>query len=237
MSLSKLWPFLCPPFLRQPRDLDLHVIEFNDNYQCETYYSNKNGCYGLSLDVDNTQGGDNGSETITWSDYQGKSSKQLIKELKKSKNHLVKNIEKKDLKARIATTTYRLGVDPTTYPPPTTTYPTPLTTYPPTTTTHSIPTTSTYPPMTSTLEPLQLYNYLMFVYKYAGSPELVDSQAELRLYNGNGTVLHYDVPTSNPNSTDRYWVLGCFDGRFGLDSLQVINALVRDKPESNLCNL
>merc|ERR1711962_1161670 len=167
-------------------------------------YSNKNGCYGLSLDVDNTQGGDNGAETITWSDYQGKRSKQLIKELNKSKNHLVKNIEKKDSTTTTARTTS--------------------------------PTTTTA--RTTTPEPQQLYNYLMFVYRYAGSPELVDSQAELRLYDGNGTVLHYNVPTSNPNSTDRYWVLGCFDGRFGLDSLQVIDALVQDKPTPwSLCNL
>merc|ERR1711962_874773 len=193
----------------QPRDLDLHVIEFYDNYQCETYYSNKNGCYGLSLDVDNTQGGDNGAETITWSDYQGKSSKQLIKELNKSKNHLV---EKKDLKTRSAASTTTTAI------------------------TTSITTTTATTPTTS--KPQQLYNYPMFVYKYAGNLDLVNSQAELRLYNGNGTVMQYDVPTSNPNSTDRYWVLGCFDGRFGLDSLQVIDALVQDKPTPwSLCNL
>merc|ERR1719495_2313181 len=137
-----------------------------------------NGCYGLSLDVDNTQGGDNGAETITWSDYQGKRSKQLIKELNKSKNHLVKNIEKKDLKTRIAastTTTARTTISTST---------TARTTIPTTTTarTTTIPTTTTA--RTTTPEPQQLYNYLMFVYRYAGSPELVDSQAELRLYNG-----------------------------------------------------
>ena len=49
-----------------PRDLDLHAIQFRNNQQCETYFANKNGCKGLYLDVDNTQGGDKGAETITW---------------------------------------------------------------------------------------------------------------------------------------------------------------------------
>ena len=33
---------------------------------CKTWYRNKHGCPGLSLDVDNTEGGNNGAETITW---------------------------------------------------------------------------------------------------------------------------------------------------------------------------
>ena len=50
-----------------PEDLDLHVTEFaEDGTDCDTYYSNMNGCDGLSLDVDNTHGGDAGAETITW---------------------------------------------------------------------------------------------------------------------------------------------------------------------------
>jgi len=195
----------------QPSDLDLHVIEFDDNYVCETYYSNKNGCFGLSLDVDNTQGGNNGAETITWGDSQA---------------HRYK---------RMATTTRA----PTTTPrAPTTTPRAPTTSTRAPTTTPRAPTTTTTraPATTTTPRPQQPYTYLMFVYRYAGSPDLVDSQAELRLYDGNGTVLHYSVPTSDPNTTDRYWVLGCFDGRVGLDSLQVINVLVKDKPATSLCN-
>jgi len=57
-----------------PDDLDLHVLQFTKTgYVCKTYYANKNGCVGLSLDVDNTIGGNAGAETITWnqdlSDY------------------------------------------------------------------------------------------------------------------------------------------------------------------------
>merc|ERR1711962_554235 len=53
---------------RKPNDLDLHVLQINRNNgaTCETYYRNKNGCSGLWLDVDNTSGGHNGAETITW---------------------------------------------------------------------------------------------------------------------------------------------------------------------------
>jgi len=53
---------------RNPNDLDLHVLQINRNNgaTCETYYGNKNGCSGLWLDVDNTRGGHNGAETITW---------------------------------------------------------------------------------------------------------------------------------------------------------------------------
>jgi len=53
-----------------PSDLDLHVLQFsnsNPNKSCETFYGNKH-CDGLSLDVDNTSGGDNGAETITWTE-------------------------------------------------------------------------------------------------------------------------------------------------------------------------
>ena len=49
-----------------PRDLDLHVTEFASDYTCDTYFGNMEGCVGLSLDVDNTNGGDAGAETITW---------------------------------------------------------------------------------------------------------------------------------------------------------------------------
>ena len=49
-----------------PSDLDLHAIQYRNNQECETFYGNKNGCAGLYLDVDNTSGGDNGAETITW---------------------------------------------------------------------------------------------------------------------------------------------------------------------------
>ena len=50
-----------------PRDVDLHVISVKkpDQSTCRTYFSNKNGCTGVSQDVDNTQGGYNGAETVT----------------------------------------------------------------------------------------------------------------------------------------------------------------------------
>jgi len=55
---------------RLPKDLDLHVLKINrhSGAMCETYYKtiNKEGCSGLSLDVDNTKGGNNGAETITF---------------------------------------------------------------------------------------------------------------------------------------------------------------------------
>jgi len=53
---------------RLPKDLDLHVLKINrhSGAKCDTYYRNKEGCSGLSLDVDNTKGGNNGAETITF---------------------------------------------------------------------------------------------------------------------------------------------------------------------------
>ena len=57
-----------------PSDLDLHVTQYSKSdpaQPCETYYHNMRGCNGLYLDVDNTQGGLNGAETITWEEGQG----------------------------------------------------------------------------------------------------------------------------------------------------------------------
>ena len=34
----------------------------------------------------------------------------------------------------------------------------------------------------------------------------------------------------------RYWLLGCFDGRLGLGSLNLINTIVKDKPLPNDCS-
>jgi len=49
-----------------PEDLDLHVTEFTDiGTACEVYYQHME-CQGLSLDIDNRHGGDEGAETITW---------------------------------------------------------------------------------------------------------------------------------------------------------------------------
>ena len=57
-----------------PRDLDLHVLSVersNQSNVCRTYYAqvysgyNGTNCTEISLDLDNTQGGLNGSETIT----------------------------------------------------------------------------------------------------------------------------------------------------------------------------
>ena len=50
-----------------PRDVDIHVISVRNSDQstCRTYYGNKNGCTKISQDVDNTNGGNNGAETIT----------------------------------------------------------------------------------------------------------------------------------------------------------------------------
>ena len=49
-----------------PEDLDLHVTEFTDiGTGCEVYYQHME-CQGLSLDIDNRHGGDEGAETITW---------------------------------------------------------------------------------------------------------------------------------------------------------------------------
>jgi len=53
-----------------PLDLDLHVLQYSitepSRQPCETFYGNKDGCSGLTLDVDNTHGGENGVETISW---------------------------------------------------------------------------------------------------------------------------------------------------------------------------
>jgi len=50
-----------------PSDLDIHIFSVNktDNSTCKTWYANQNGCQAISLDLDNTNGGMNGAETMT----------------------------------------------------------------------------------------------------------------------------------------------------------------------------
>ena len=52
----------------KPNDLDLHMmaVKKSDKSTCRTYYGQN--CRKTSLDVDNTQGGQNGAETITLED-------------------------------------------------------------------------------------------------------------------------------------------------------------------------
>ena len=54
-----------------PQDLDLHIIavkKFKKFKTCRTYFDRKNSCEKISLDLDNTRGGQNGAETITLQD-------------------------------------------------------------------------------------------------------------------------------------------------------------------------
>ena len=53
-----------------PYDLDLHVmaVKKSDNSTCRTYYGNMDSCEKIYLDIDNTEGGQNGAETITLED-------------------------------------------------------------------------------------------------------------------------------------------------------------------------
>ena len=53
-----------------PSDVDLHIIAVKNSDQstCRTYFSKKNSCEKISLDLDNTRGGQNGAETITLQD-------------------------------------------------------------------------------------------------------------------------------------------------------------------------
>ena len=50
-----------------PSDLDIHVISVRNSDQatCRTYYGNRDGCTMISQDADNTNGGNNGAETVT----------------------------------------------------------------------------------------------------------------------------------------------------------------------------
>jgi len=50
-----------------PADVDIHVmsVKMSDGSLCRTYYSNKRGCESISQDLDNTNGGFNGAETVT----------------------------------------------------------------------------------------------------------------------------------------------------------------------------
>ena len=43
-----------------------YILSRRTGEYCETYYNDRHGCPGLGLDVDNTSGGNNGAETITW---------------------------------------------------------------------------------------------------------------------------------------------------------------------------
>ena len=54
-----------------PNDLDLHIVavkKFKKSKTCRTYFGRKNSCEKISLDLDNTRGGQNGAETITLQD-------------------------------------------------------------------------------------------------------------------------------------------------------------------------
>merc|ERR1711970_330103 len=63
VSMSLIWG-------EEPQDLDLYsyrVHENNTNDQCLTYYCDgKDPCSGVTFDVDNQNGGNNGTETITY---------------------------------------------------------------------------------------------------------------------------------------------------------------------------
>ena len=50
-----------------PKDLDIFVMAVSkvSSTTCLTYYAQKNGCDEISLDLDNTNGGLNGAETVT----------------------------------------------------------------------------------------------------------------------------------------------------------------------------
>ena len=50
-----------------PKDLDIFVMAVSkvSSTTCLTYYGQKNGCDEISLDLDNTNGGLNGAETVT----------------------------------------------------------------------------------------------------------------------------------------------------------------------------
>ena len=51
----------------EPADIDIHVmaIKKSDGSLCRTWYQHKTGCAAISQDLDNTQGGLNGAETVT----------------------------------------------------------------------------------------------------------------------------------------------------------------------------
>ena len=53
-----------------PLDLDLHMVIYStvSSPDCQVFFNHKN-CTDARLDVDNTEGGNNGPETITVSDY------------------------------------------------------------------------------------------------------------------------------------------------------------------------
>ena len=56
----------------RPLDLDVYAQQKNINTEesCTTYYGKKTGCEGISLDLDNVNGGNNGVETITFHDVE-----------------------------------------------------------------------------------------------------------------------------------------------------------------------
>jgi len=54
----------------KPMDVDTHVmaIKNSNDAMCKTWYDNRNGCDSISQDLDNTEGGLNGAETVTLED-------------------------------------------------------------------------------------------------------------------------------------------------------------------------
>ena len=77
--LVPLSPLLAPGELRltmswgeRPLDLDVYAQQKNINTEeaCTTYYGKKTDCDGITLDLDNVNGGNNGVETITFHDVE-----------------------------------------------------------------------------------------------------------------------------------------------------------------------
>ena len=64
----------------EPPDVDLHVMAVKKSDRsrstCRTFYQEKNNCEEISLDLDNTNGGHNGAETITLLDNLGRPSRK-----------------------------------------------------------------------------------------------------------------------------------------------------------------
>jgi len=61
-------------WLDMPKDLDIFVNQINTTTgaSCLTYYRNRRGCDGLSLNVDNRWGGHEAPESVAWDeDYRG----------------------------------------------------------------------------------------------------------------------------------------------------------------------
>ncbi len=91
-------------------------------------------------------------------------------------------------------------------------------------------------PETITWTAPDTYIHLVYVYDYSGSDtSLYESGAHVDFYGPDGSTIPVDVPTDDTQG-QRYWYVACIDGSVGYSSINVLNYLSFEAPDT-VCEL